>query len=275
MLLNEIIPNPLLTEIVRCFRIIDFQFPDNIIIPAKAYPPRPELCLQFFPTPTTITYNGTAKLVTPTNASFVGLHTVTNNRIVHKKFLSIQVIFQPAGFFRLFGMTAEALTNQFIDAEIIIGEAAALINEQLFLAKGYPEMIAIIEKFLLKRMQAQKKDKHGIDMIAQKMLTQYDQLSLDGFVKEAFLSKRQFDRKFYERIGVNPKEYIRMIRFDKAFRMKNRFPDKDWLTIALHCGYYDYQHLSKDYVLYTGYTPPVFFEIDNRAPERIFGEAEV
>jgi AraC-like DNA-binding protein len=65
-----------------------------------------------------------------------------------------------------------------------------------------------------------------------------------------------------------------MARFDKAFRMKNRFPDRDWLSIALHCGYYDYQHLVKSYKEFTGYTPVQFFAIDNHAPERILGHAE-
>jgi AraC-like DNA-binding protein len=56
--------------------------------------------------------------------------------------------------------------------------------------------------------------------------------------------------------------------------MKNRYPDKDWLSIAIHCGYYDYQHLVKDYKEFTGYTPPQFFSIDNGSPERAFGDAE-
>ena len=57
--------------------------------------------------------------------------------------------------------------------------------------------------------------------------------------------------------------------------MKNRHPERDWLTIALHCGYYDYQHLAKDYKEFTGYTPSAFADIENNAPERSFGEIEV
>jgi AraC-like DNA-binding protein len=57
--------------------------------------------------------------------------------------------------------------------------------------------------------------------------------------------------------------------------MKNRSPQKDWLSIALHCGYYDYQHLVKDYKEFTGYTPAQFFAIDNQAPERMLGDVEI
>jgi transcriptional regulator GlxA family with amidase domain len=93
--------------------------------------------------------------------------------------------------------------------------------------------------------------------------------------QKLFLCQRQFDRKFLERVGISPKQYLQVIRFDKAFRMKNRFPQKDWLTIALHCGYYDYQHLVKDYKEFTGYTPNQFLAIDNNAAERTFGEREI
>jgi AraC-like DNA-binding protein len=72
-----------------------------------------------------------------------------------------------------------------------------------------------------------------------------------------------------------PKQFLQISRFDKAFRMKNRFPGRDWLSVALHCGYYDYQHLVKDYKEFTGYTPTQFFAIDNHAPERILGDVEI
>ena len=45
----------------------------------------------------------------------------------------------------------------------------------------------------------------------------------------------------------------------------------DWLSIALSCGYYDYQHLAKDYREFTGTTPVVFYQTDQKAPERLFG----
>jgi hypothetical protein len=56
------------------------------------------------------------------------------------------------------------------------------------------------------------------------------------------------------RIGIPPKQFLHIIRFDRSFRMKNRFPDKDWFSIAIDCGYQDYQHLAKDYKAFTGYT---------------------
>ena len=53
--------------------------------------------------------------------------------------------------------------------------------------------------------------------------------------------------------------------------MRNRFPQKDWLSIALHAGYYDYQHLGKDYLEFTGMSSVDFTAMEQAAYERQFG----
>ena len=56
--------------------------------------------------------------------------------------------------------------------------------------------------------------------------------------------------------------------------MKNTLPHLDWLSLAIHNGYYDYQHLVKDYKDLTQKTPIEFHQIDLSAPEREFGVAD-
>jgi transcriptional regulator GlxA family with amidase domain len=136
-------------------------------------------------------------------------------------------------------------------------------------------MIQVVEKFLGKLIQKAKGREHPIDITSRMMFGQSEQYCLDSFVKDSCLCHRQFDRMFKERVGIPPKQFLQIIRFDRAFRMKNRYPDMDWLTIAIGCGYHDYQHLVKAYKEFTGYSPKQFFEIDNQAPERAFGDAEV
>ena len=99
-------------------------------------------------------------------------------------------------------------------------------------------------------------------------------MTVEAIAREACLSTKQLDRKFKERSGVNPKVYERIIRFDKAFRLKNSHPGYDWLRIAVACGYHDYQHLVKEYKTFTGLTPAAFHEIEDQAPEREFGLSE-
>lgn len=276
MLLNEIKPSPFLAEHIRLYRIIDFHFPKSVTVPFKVYPPRPEHCLQFYPKDTeTVEYGSKSLVIANKKATILGQHTVVNRRYIGREFLAFQVVFQPGALHRITGINSVELTNSYFDAEDILGSNTRLVNEQLYHAKNYLEMIRIVEEYLCRLVKRISINEHPVDIISKQMIGNNDGYTLDQFVKDAFLCHRQFDRKFLERVGISPKQYLRVIRFDKAFRMKNRFPDKDWLSIALHCHYYDYQHLVKDYKEFTGYTPNQFLEVENKAPERTFGEKEI
>lgn len=271
MYLREISPSPKLVPFVRLYRIIDFEFPHHNAIPPKAYTPRPEHCLQFFPTPTIIEFGDQGKSIRPKDALLVGQHTITNNRTIFKKFLSLQIVFMPGALHRLLRFSSKELTNQLIDASDILGNEVKYVNDQLYHAKSHQEMIAIAELFLMKLVNRVQSVADSIDAMAQQMLNPTQ--SLDWYVSNAFICHRQFDRKFIDRMGISPKAYLRVVRFDQAYRMKNLYPEMSWFNIAIACGYHDYQHLSKDYQTFTGQTPSAFFAMDS--PERLLGTEEV
>ena len=276
MFIDNIKPSPALNEFIRIYRVIDFHFPEGEPLFPKLYTPRPEICLQFYPKDRErIQYTNHEQPIMGNTSTLAGQHTVTHSRFVPKNFLSFQVVFQPGAFYRLTGIPAEMLTNYSLTADEIFGREADYINEQLLETKDYREMIKLVEAFLITVVKKVNKPQHPIDKIALLMLSDYEKYSLDFFIREACISQRQFDRKFSELAGISPKKFLRIIRFDKVFRMKNRFPERDWLTIAIHCGYYDYQHLVKDYKEFTGFTPTQFFEADTMGPDRILGVAEV
>ncbi len=275
MFIQDHIPSPELRSFVHQYKIIDFNFAGLPEVPVKAYTPRPEQCLQFFIAgDNTISYQGATQQQTTGPAMLAGQHTVVHHRKVSNRFLSLQVIFQPGAIQRWLGIPAIELTDSIIDASSVIGNSIRTVNEQLQAAQNHAQMIGIVESFLKEAFNRIQRYDHRINQVAGLMLTAQDK-PLDWFVREACLSHRQFDRRFYESTGVSPKEFQQIIRFDRAFRMKNRFPEKDWLSIAVHCGYHDYNHLSKAYKQFTGFTPPAFFAIDNQSPERLLGEAEI
>lgn len=274
MLLNEIRPSAALAEFVRCYRIIDFSFPESVIIPAKAYTPRPEHCLQFIPIHDSEIYYADKptkrrNMRTPT---FLGQQTSLHYRTVPREIISIQVVFQPSTIFRWFGLPSNQLTNQFIDADYLFSKQIHSTNEQLAFTNDYNEMIRIVECFLMGEANKFRRNAQPIDHVFSNFL-KLNIGSIEAMADQACLSYRQFDRKFIERTGISPKEYFRVARFDQTFRIKNRYPELDWLSIAMKFGYYDYQHLVKDYKYFVGLSPHQLFS-GNHAPEKILGDAE-
>jgi AraC-like DNA-binding protein len=267
-LIKEINPGVSLAEYVRLYRIIDFNFPDDISMPAKVYPPRPEQCIQFYPRDTeTVLYPDSNLTISNKKTTVTGQHTIINHRYIGNKFLTVQVVFQPGALFCITGIPMNELANKYMDAEAIFGTDIHLVTEQLYFAGSHNEMIGIVETYLAGLIKGKRRIRDNIHFVGNLMLSD-EHYNLDKFIKIACLSHRQFDRKFKDRIGITPKQFLQIIRFEKAFSMKNNRKEKDWLSIALHCGYHDYQHLVKDFKEFTGGTPNQFFEIENNAPER-------
>ncbi|HEY5822739.1 MAG TPA: helix-turn-helix domain-containing protein [Cyclobacteriaceae bacterium] len=273
MLLLDFLPSLPLRAHVRTYRLIHFTFANADVIPYKPYPPRPEHTLSFYPRDReAVQYEGQPDKITCRSA-LVGQHDVVNNRYVGKDFTVIQVVFQPGALFRLTGIPAGELNNRYLDAETIFSKDIREVNARLGSAVDHKEMMGIIECFLLQLVNRSKVESHSIDQVGLIMLKNKE-VSVDWLARESCLSTRQFERKFIERTGITPKYFMRVARFAEAYKMKNSSPEKDWLSIAIDCGYYDYQHLAKDYNQFTKQSPIAFHLLDMKAPERTFGGSD-
>lgn len=82
------------------------------------------------------------------------------------------------------------------------------------------------------------------------------QISIYELSMRHFTTVRQLERHFKKHIGLSPKEYSNIIRFQNALGMiKNSDADRSLLDIAFECGYYDHSHLANEIKRHTGLSP--------------------
>jgi AraC-like DNA-binding protein len=275
LLLKDFTPSLAVNDFVQLYRIVHLVFDKNNKVPFKAYPPRPEQCLAFYPFDTEkVKYATSGRLVQGLSSVLYGQFTEVTQRFIGHQFLVFQVIFFPGALYRLTGIPSTEITNEYMDAELVFSSGLREVNEKLFHAPSYHAMIAIVENFLLDLIKKQKRERRPIDLACRYLFRNDSMHSVDRLAKDACLSTRQFERNFKDRVGVNPKLYERIRRFDRAFRLKNSLPNLDWLHIAVECGYHDYQHLAKEYRDFTGLSPIAFHQLEDKAPERTFGLSE-
>ena len=275
MVLSEFSPSPRLAEFVRVYRVVHFVFDDITKIPFKPYPPRPEHCLSFYPRDTeTVEYINNGTKIRNLKAVLIGQQSEVTNRFVGKDFLVFQIVFSPGGLYRLTGIPSQQLNNCYFDAETIFEKDIKEVNDKLNDATNFNEMVVVIELFLLKQINRGVKEFHRLDQVSNLILKTDKILNVEWLAKESCLSLRQYERRFMERMGVSPSYFSKVVRFENAFRMKNKEPHLDWLSIAIRCGYHDYQHLTKDYKAFTNQSPTAFHLLDNTSPERKFGESD-
>jgi AraC-like DNA-binding protein len=270
MLLRDFLPHPALREFIQWYRICHFEF-GTATIPVKHAAPKPENILHFFLRDFwAIQKPGDEKYHQP-SVVLIGQRTSLVHQFNGGSFLNVQIVFQPTGIHRITGIPAYELANQHIDATLIFRKDIRLTLDRLQHAKGYAELLSIIEEFGFELLRQSRITCSSIDAISRQMILQGAKGSIDQLANHACLSTKQFQRKFYQSVGVKPKSYARIIRMTKAYNLKNAYPHRDWLDIAVACGYYDYQHLVKDYKEFTGVTPTEFLMLEGKTPERILG----
>ncbi|QDK82075.1 AraC family transcriptional regulator [Spirosoma sp. KCTC 42546] len=271
------LPSPALRDYVRTLQIVGCLFPASMpILPVKSYWPRAENSLAFYPKdPEKQAYGFDGNLLEKTRSTLNGQYSIVTNRHVGRNFMVFQVQFQPGALFRLTGIPSHELTNTFVDAESVFSTEIRRVNERLSYTKHYLDMIPIVETFLFYLInRAKSRHPRPIDNVSRFILQNPMTVSLDWMANQACLSQRQFYRQFMEREGVSPKLYARIARFENAMKLKNARPSLDWLSVAIQLGYYDYQHLVRDFKEFTQLTPNAFFIADTKSPERVFGVAE-
>ena len=83
--------------------------------------------------------------------------------------------------------------------------------------------------------------------------------------KSVGLSQRRFIEVFKAEVGMTPKLFSRVQRFQQARATIHRqVKAADWAGIAMECGYYDQSHLIREFVEFSGLSPAAYLRQYNR-----------
>jgi AraC-like DNA-binding protein len=273
MIFYNINPQKCLEEFVSCFRLRHFIIPNHLKPSPKPFSPHPEQCITFYPRGIELTeFIGSKQTLKRPRSIISGQFTNRINRSsLLNEIIIIVVVFKPGALYRLTGIPFNLLQDQDIDLEDVFPKEAKIVNELLSSSNDYNEMILIIQKFLLEIVGKIKIEYRSSDKIFSMMSLDNQKHSLDWLANQACLSHRQLQRKCNQYIGVGPDLFARIVRFHKSYQMRLMYPELDWLSIALHCDYYDYQHLAKDYKDFVNTTPNLFYNDDSKSLEKVLG----
>ncbi len=193
----------------------------------------------------------------------IGLQTYRRVRIeisgVHESF---SLVFQPSGLHRLFRVPMAELTNRDFDARAVLGPSMSELERQLADCRTFEARARVADQYLLRQIpRAPVMD--GVSAAANMSLLRAGQIPVAQLSHSTGLSARQFERRFTQQVGVRPKLYSRIARFEAALDSKLRSPGKSWLRIAHEFGYHDQMHLIHD-----------FHELSGEAPGRMQSHGE-
>ncbi|MDE5949112.1 MAG: helix-turn-helix transcriptional regulator [Prevotella sp.] len=169
----------------------------------------------------------------------------------------IVAVFYPHTVGMFIGTPPSAFYNQEISGYDIANRQLNDIAARIFDSLSGGESVDILERWLLTRINPTLNIRRIDCSIGELMRT--PSVSVNVLSDNACLSRKQYERVFRDQVGMNPKEYARVVRFQKAMWMQ-QCGSRDYAYIAHHCGYSDQSHLIRDFKAMSGHTPKSLLE---------------
>jgi AraC-like DNA-binding protein len=259
---------------VRQHQVIRFCFAPGEAVPVKPYWPRPAAALAFYPRDRERVGTGreAPQHIKP-RAALISQPTVVTMRQGGADFWVYQIEFEPGALHRLTGLAINTLSDGCVDAEAVWPAPFRALADHIENLDDPLAQIAAAESHVLALVGNCRRAARPGDRIA-RLLMQGTHHDLDTLARQHGLESRQLRHQFEVRMGVGPKLFGRIARFDRLVRAANRGGHTHWLGLALDAGYHDHQHLARDFRQFTLATPSEFLALEWRAPERQFGFKE-
>lgn len=181
----------------------------------------------------------------------------------------IGAAFWPAGLSRLLGIPMIAFTGQRIDLNLILGKEAAQLECQILESKTNQQRIAVLDEFLLQKLCNSNFTVDVVDYALATIVQHKGLLSISQLSDELCISPRQFRRRFSEKVGVSPKLFSRIKRFNYVSHLSTT-SSGIWMDMVHEGGYYDQAHFIRDFCDFSGKKPSDFVNY-NRALAALVG----
>jgi AraC-like DNA-binding protein len=168
----------------------------------------------------------------------------------------VVVVLHPYSINSLFRVSADELNNGTIDLVDFYGSEVHNVEDKIHHAKTSGEIIAVIEKFLLKKTTAAYPNDATFSQAISLIYQHKGIITVEGLLKAVPVTERQLQRKFKYYIGINPKKFADVIKLQHFLKLlKNHPPDDKLAGIVYDSGYYDQSHLNNWFKKTAGITP--------------------
>lgn len=167
---------------------------------------------------------------------------------------TIVVVFHPHAIGTVINIPVSSFYNQEIDGYSLGDKSLNILADDVLNADDAAEATKIIEKWLLSRLEDSVIYNFKRVGVSLKHLFLDNTISVESMAQLACLSRKQFERVFFNAVGMKPKEYSNVARFQKSLWLMQK-GNRDLADIAYSCGYADQSHFIRECRRYSGTTP--------------------
>jgi AraC-like DNA-binding protein len=169
----------------------------------------------------------------------------------------IGLVFRPAGFSALMGAPADLFANRFISLWDLWGTDARSLHDRFCEIPTPAGRLACFEGFLSHRLACRTPSSFlephpAVGFALDRFRRVPSAISVAAVARGTGWSERRLSQLFREQVGLAPKVWCRIQRFQHAVRQLHHGPEIRWGELALDCGYYDQSHLANEFRAFSG-----------------------
>lgn len=174
----------------------------------------------------------------------------------------VGVQFAAGGACPFFRMPMLELEDASFDMADLWGREAGRLRERVLAAATPRAMLQVLATCLEERLHLAQRNTLQLHPAVVYIANQLDTCDGRGRVQAVTgkigMSQRRIAQLFHEQVGVSPKTFHRVRRFQHTIQRLRVAERVNWAELALDCGYYDQAHLSHDFRQIAGMTPSAY-----------------
>ena len=170
----------------------------------------------------------------------------------------IGVVFWPGGSRRFFDVPADEFYNAHVPLELLWGSNVREVRERLRDAETADSKFRVLEDALVRRAQERLELHAAVQYALGEFLQAPHIRSIVDVTRDAGLSRRRFTQLFREQVGITPKLYCRLGRFQRVLKQIAAGGPVDWVDVALSGGYSDQPHMAHEFREFPGMSPGAY-----------------
>ncbi|MEQ9376777.1 MAG: helix-turn-helix domain-containing protein [Imperialibacter sp.] len=177
----------------------------------------------------------------------------------------IGIKLMPTALAKLFGLSMHALTDKVVNFHEVANGKFLELESIVSQSPESSQVFERIDSWFSPLSTECQNNTSRVDRALQVIFQSGGTRQVGELAVGVGISERQLERLFHQHVGISPKYYSRIIRFNKIFDlMQNQ--DPAWVQMALDSGHFDQSHFIKNFKAFTGEEPTSYlFNEENMA----------
>ena len=167
----------------------------------------------------------------------------------------MQVNFTPLGARLFLRASARELAHRVVGFSDVLGTEGSRLAERLYHAGDWSARCAMIEAEIAARILPDAPARDLPAFVWERIIDSHGTVPIGDLATVCGVSRKHLSVTFRQAIGIAPKPYAQVCRFQKAAGILSGHTTPAWSDIALDCGYSDQAHFNRDFRRFSGYTP--------------------